>query len=128
MFVPASRHLLRIDSIGGLIAGTLALSLSPWLSRLYAVPQSLVVGMGVANLAYGTMSGLLQRRAVRPPALIRLLVVANGLWAVLCLVTAVRLASTASVFGLAQLVGEGLYVGGLAALEWRAREALRLKT
>jgi hypothetical protein len=122
--IPA-RHLLRIDSLGGLAVGAMVLPLSPWLSTLYAVPQALVVGMGVANLAYGTMSGLLHRRAERPAALIRLLVAANALWGVLCLITAVTLASTASVFGLATLVGEGLYVGGLAVLEWRAREALR---
>jgi hypothetical protein len=36
----------------------------------------------------------------------------------------VRLAGTASAFGLAHLVGEGLFVGGLAVLEWRRRERL----
>jgi hypothetical protein len=30
------------------------------------------------------------------------------------------------MFGLAQLIGEGLLVGGLAALEWRSRAQLVL--
>lgn len=37
---------------------------------------------------------------------------------------ALHFAGTASVFGLAQLAGEGLLVGGLAVLEWRARDRL----
>jgi hypothetical protein len=84
--------------------------------------------MGVANLAYGTYSGALARRARRPYALLVLLVVANATWAVLCGVAAVALAGTASAFGLAHLVGEGVFVGALAALEWRERERLRHAT
>lgn len=49
---------------------------------------------------------------------------ANALWAVLCAATAVRLSSSASGLGLAHLVGEGLFVGGLAALEWSQRARL----
>jgi hypothetical protein len=56
--------------------------------------------------------------------LIVLLVIANGIWAVICLVAAVLLASKASVFGVAHLVGDGLYVGWLAKVEWRQREKL----
>jgi hypothetical protein len=41
---------------------------------------------------------------------------------------ALRLAHSASVFGVAHLAGEGLFVGGLAALEWRERERLRRST
>jgi hypothetical protein len=42
-----------------------------------------------------------------------------------CGLAAVGFAGTASAFGLAHLLGEGLFVGGLAALEWRERERLR---
>jgi hypothetical protein len=118
------RHLLWIDSGAGLLAGVVMLALSGWLSELYALPRPLLVAMGVANLAYGTYSGTLARRARRPRGLLVLLVAANATWAVLCMLAAVRLADTASAFGLAHLVGEGLFVGGLAALEWRERERL----
>ena len=119
------RHLLWIDSGAGLTAGLVVLALSRWLSELYQLPRPLLVVMGVANLAYGTYSGTLAGRTRRPLGLLVLLVCANAGWAVLCLLAAVRLADRASAFGLAHLVGEGLFVGGLAALEWRERERLR---
>ena len=49
--------------------------------------------------------------------MIVLLVVANATWSGLCVFTAAVLAGTASMFCLTHLVGEGVFVGGLAALE-----------
>lgn len=118
------RDLLWVDCGAALLAGLVLLLLSSWLSQLYALPHGFLMGMGVANLAYGTYSLSLARRARRPRSLLVLLVVANATWAALCGLAAVRLAGTASAFGLAHLVGEGLFVGGLAALEWRRRERL----
>lgn len=100
------------------------LGLFPWLTDIFVLPRPLLVAMGVANLAYGTYSGLLARRARRPHGLVALPVVANATWAGLCGRAAVRFAGTASGLGLAYLVGEGLFVGGLAAVEWRLRERL----
>lgn len=114
------RKLLWVDCCAAFLAGVAVLSLSGWLSHLYALPQGLLVGMGVANLGYGAFSFSLARRARRPRFLIVLLVVANATWAGLCGLAAVLLAATASAFGLAHLVGEGLFVGGLARLEWKA--------
>jgi len=57
--------------------------------------------------------------------LIVLLVVANATWSGPCVFTAAVLAGTASMFGLTHLVGAGVFVGGLAALEWSQREQLR---
>lgn len=122
------RHLLLLDSIAGLTAGVTMLSLSAWLSALYALPRSLLVGIGVANLLYGTYSGSLARRVHRPMRLLIVLVAANGTWAGLCVLAAVRFRDTASPFGLAQLLGESVFVGVLAALEWRHRELLTRAT
>jgi hypothetical protein len=119
-----ARKLLWVDCGAALLAGAAVLSLSGWLSRLYALPHELLVGMGAVNLAYGAFSFSLARRARRPRALIVLLVVANAVWAGLCGLAAVSLAGTASAFGLAHFVAEGLFVGGLAGLEWHQRERL----
>ena len=119
------RHLLWIDSGAALLAGVVVVALSGWLSEVYALPRPMLLAMGVVNLAYETYSGLLARRARRPYALLVLLVVANATWAGLCGVAAVALADTASAFGIAHLAGEGVFVGVLAALEWRERERLR---
>lgn len=119
-----AERLLWIDCTGGLAVGAIVLAGSAWLSELYAVPRALVVVSGVANLLYGSFSLSLVRRPSRPRALIVLLVVANAAWSVLCVVAAIALAGRASAFGMMHIVGEALFVGGLAALEWRYRERL----
>lgn len=118
------RSLLWIDCGAGLLAGALVVLCSAWLSRLYALPVALLLAIGIANLAYGAFSFSLARRAARPPALLALLVIANASWAVACGVMAVAVAPYASGWGLAHLLVEGLFVGGLAALEWRYRRFL----
>jgi hypothetical protein len=119
------RKLLWIDCGAAFVAGLAVLALAGWLSRLYALPRGLLVVMGGVNLAYGAFSFSLARRARRPPLLIAALVAANTTWALLCGLAAARLVGTASGFGLAHLVGEAIFVGALAALEWNQRERLR---
>ena len=119
------QRLLQVDSTGGLVVGILVLALSARLSELYRLPHWSLVVMGLANVAYGTYSGLLARRTNRPLGMLVVLVIANALWGVGCLVVAARVADTASPFALAHLAGEGLYVGALAILEWRWRDSLR---
>lgn len=123
-----TKSLLWIDCTGGLIVGAFVLAFFPWLSTLYALPVGFVIVMGAANLAYGAYSFSLARRAVRPRALLLLLVTANLAWAVLCAVATAVFASEASALGLAHLVLEGVYVGGLGILEWRHLDALRTAT
>lgn len=41
-----------------------------------------------------------------------------------CIGIAVTVAGTATVFGMAHLLGEAVFVGGLAVLEWRWRDRL----
>ncbi len=118
------RALLWIDSGAGLTVGILVLLLAEWLSRSYAMPLNLVIGMGAANVGYGLYSFSLARRRVRPRALLVLLVTANASWATLCAVAAVLLVPVATRFGIAVLLLESVFVGGLAALEWRHRESL----
>lgn len=100
------------------------LALAAWLGRLYALPVGVIIVMGTANLAFGSFSLSLARRAVRPRQLLLLLVAANITWAVLCATAAVVVAPQASRLGLAHLLLESLYVGGLGALEWRHRTIL----
>lgn len=120
------RHLLWVDCTAGGVVGVLVLLLSGWLSELYALPPPVVLVMGAANLLYASFSFSLAVRRVRPMPLIVALVVANGVWAVGCVVAAGVFAGTASPFGLVTLIAEGLFVGGLAAAEWRFRERLRV--
>lgn len=119
------RKLLWFDCVAAFVVGIAVLSLAGRLGRLYGLPHGLLVAMGVVNLGYGAFSFSLARRARRPQVLITVLVAANATWAVLCGLTAARFAGAASGFGLSYLIGEGIFVGGLAALEWSERERLR---
>jgi hypothetical protein len=118
------RDILWVDCSAALGAGLVVLPLSRWLAELYAMPRGLVVGIALANLCYGAYSFSLARRVRRPMSLVVLLVVANAAWATSCVVVACVFWEAASVLGLAHLLGEGLFVGGLASLEWTRRDRL----
>jgi hypothetical protein len=120
------RRVLWVDCTAAAIAGVTVLALSGWLSRLHLLPQELLLFIGAANLLYGSYSFTLARRVERPIILIKLLVYANAAWVVVCLGLAVTFWDQASPFGLAHLVGEAIFVGGLAAIEWRQRHQLAM--
>jgi hypothetical protein len=117
-------RLLRIDSLGGLSVGFIMLLLSNWLASWYGLPRGFIIFIALVNLAYGCYSFSLLVRVKRPLSLIVVLVVANLVWAVLCMLWTVIFAQTASFFGIAHLLGEAVFVGGLAYLEWRYRDLL----
>ncbi len=116
--------LLWIDGGGGLVAGAIVVPAHQVLAGWYGLPASLVLVIGLANLVYGGAASLLASRRRRPLALIGALALANGAWAIVCATLAARYAASAGVLGLVHLLGEGVYVGGLGALEWRHRRAL----
>lgn len=117
-------RLLWIDSLGGLAVGLIVLLVHKWLVNLYQLQQSFLIFIALVNIAYGLYSLSLVLRKRRPLSLIFLLVSANLLWAILCIRWAIVFRGSASVFGLIHLLGEGVYVGGLACLEWRWRKFL----
>lgn len=116
--------LLWIDYTAGALVGLGTLAFSGWLSALYRLPEGVILGMAAANLTYPIYSFNLARRARRPVRLIELLAVANLAWSMVCLWLIWRFAGTASGLGIAHLALEAGFVGGLGALEWRARHRL----
>ena len=119
------RKLLWVDCSAGAVVGVLVVTLHGWLSEWYRLPRDLVFWMGVVNLAYASYSFSLAIRSRRPMRLIQLLVFANLAWAVFfCLRWAIVYSETASFWGLASLVAEAIFVGGLGCLEWRWRKLL----
>lgn len=120
------KNLLWVDCLGALVAGVLMLALSSWLAALYGLPWDFFIAIAVANLAYGAYSLTLALKKSRPLALIVLLAAANVAWGVFCFAATLHFSATATPFGLAHLVLEGLYVGGLGLLEWSRRHQLLL--
>ena len=119
------RDLLWLDAAAGLTVGVLTLALYRWAEPLYGLPDGALAAIGAANLGYGLFSLSLARRARRPMGRIVALVAANALWAGLCTVALVAWWGTAGALGLLHLGAEAAFVGGLAAAEWRRRDALR---
>lgn len=121
------KNLLWIDCTAGVLAGTLVISLSEWLSNLYSIPQSLLLFIGAANLLYACYSFSLAIRARRQECLINILITANVIWAFVCIGIVARLSENMTVLGNMHIAGEAIFVGGLAGLEWKWRNQLLTK-
>ena len=118
------RTVLWVDCTAAAAAGVTVLCLSEWLSRLHGLPQELLLFLGAVNIAYASYSFSLAARETRPIFLIKLLVVANASWAIVCLGLALLFHDEATAFGLSHLIGEAFFVGALAMLEWNQRDKL----
>lgn len=116
--------MLWLDCTAGALVGVFVLAFSGWLGRLHALPEGVVILLGAANLVYAAYSFSLARRPGRTLLQVAVLVYANAAWAGVCLGLTFRYWEQASAFGFVHLVGEAVFVGGLAALQWRQRHQL----
>jgi len=118
-----ARALLWLDSGAACAAGCFVVAFREWLAALHGFASSLVLFLGVANLAYASYSGSLALRASldRTPSrfAIDALVIANSGWVAVCSAVLVTTWRSASPFGVAHIAFEGLFVGALAAAEYR---------
>lgn len=114
------RFLLGLDAVGGLSNAALGFAAGDWLAGLYAVEPGVLTAMATVNLAYGTYSAALNglwAAGVRRGLPLRLLAAANMAWGGVCVVLLATV--EAGALGQAQFALEGLFVGGLGAIEWR---------
>jgi hypothetical protein len=118
-----AKALLSIDAGAACAAGLTGLALRDYLVRLHALPAGLLLFVAVANLTYASYSGTLAALAWRgktPSRLsIDILVLANLTWVAVCIAIVVATWRSASIFGLAQVALEGLFVCSLAVAEYR---------
>lgn len=118
-------RLLWIDSLGGLAVGAFVLLAYDVLAAWYRLPVPVVVGMGLANVAYGTTSFALALtpRWRRVPAIAGLSL-ANVAWGGVCAWLLLRHGAEASTLGRLTLLAEGLYVPLLGCAEWWFRHEI----
>lgn len=119
-----ARHLLWIDSAAAATAGTTVLLLGAWLSEVYRLPPGLLQFIGAVNLLYASYSFSLAIRSDRPRSRLYLLILGNAMWVGACVAMALQFAGDSSLLAQAHLFGEALFVGTLAACEWRRREQI----
>ena len=116
--------LLWIDGGAAFVGGMVVLLICSWLAKWYELPRALILTIGLINLAYASFSLSLAARKRRSKNLIAFLVIANLSWAVVCLALAFIWRETVTFFGFIHLIGEAIFVAGLAYSEWRWRELL----
>ncbi|WP_145200360.1 hypothetical protein [Planctomycetes bacterium Poly30] len=119
-----SERLLWVDGLGGLLAGVLVLLAFRWLSALHGLPERWILVVAAVNLTYGGLATYLARRRHRPVRWIGALAGANVFWMVGCLGIVFWHRGSITMYGVAHLIAEGAYVGGLGAWEWRWRSRL----
>ena len=119
-----ANKILWIDCIGGLIVGVLVLLASNLLSQWDGLPIEVVRFVGFANLAYGCYSIWVATRNPRPISLVKILALANMAWLLFCISITAAYWNEISLFGIIHILGEGIYVAALGAVEWKWRKSL----
>jgi hypothetical protein len=119
------QRILWVDCIGAIATGVAIFIFSGWLSSLSGFSREFVIGHAFVHLIYGAYSLSLAVRKRRPMLMLMVLIFANAAWGCFCLIFAATLWGDAPVFAVAQFTLEGLYVGGLALIEWKRRDLLQ---
>ncbi|MFY7856609.1 MAG: hypothetical protein ACOVQT_10755 [Rubrivivax sp.] len=116
------RRLLRADCVAGLTVGSVGLALTGFgvLGEVLGLSQTVLFVVGGANVLYGLFAGSILLLPGPQTGRIALLIAANFVWCAACLLMVALHAHSASMLGWVYLLGEAVFVGGLAALEWRA--------
>ena len=120
----AKRNILWLDCLGGLSVGAILLVLQQQIARWDGLPSHLVLVLAVANLTYGSFSLLVTLRRQRSANLVPVLAIANMLWFFVCGAIVAYYWPDISLFGIAHVLGEGVYVGCLGYTEWQWRRTL----
>ena len=107
------------------IVGVATLSLCDWLSKYGGLPRHVLLGVGLANLAYAGFALSLCIRPTRSVRLIGVLVAANLAWSLICVGLLFGHRTAVTPLALLLLGGEAVYVAGLALIKGirLAREA-----
>lgn len=111
--------LIRTDAIAGITAGlVLYFGREVW-SPISGLSVDWFARLGILGLCYGAFSGSITLLKAYRPVPVWTLILANVLYALFCLGLALNKSSELSAPGIAHLMAEALFVGGLAFLESR---------
>ena len=113
------KTLIWIDGIAALLSGCFVLAFRGQLAPFLHLPEQLLLAMCWVSFGYAAYSIRLAMQKQKPKKLIKVLVAANSIWAILCIGIAIYFITAATLWGIAYLILESLFVAALAVLEWR---------
>lgn len=120
------QRLLWIDGIAAICSGLMVFLFRSSLSVFLNLPQSLLKTMAFISVGYAAYSLHLALRKVKPLSLLKILVLANSVWAIVCLSLMCYHFNMTNLLGKGYFLLEALFVAGLALLEWEQIKLLRL--
>lgn len=117
--IPLLKKILWADHVLGAGTAIIGLLWYPVLSRFMGLPENIIVIIAAVTMAYGLVALLLALQNPPRERLLRILIYANWIWAVISVWLLFRYAGDAKWLGATFLVLQVLVVGGLAWLEGR---------
>ncbi|MDF2417671.1 hypothetical protein GWP85_09125 [Acinetobacter beijerinckii] len=118
------KNILWIDCGAAALVGMLVLFAVQWLSSLYHLPKNVIISIGCVNLLYACYSFLLANYKKRSILLINMLMVANSIWGLICLIMLWMFWQEMTIFVIIHILGEAFFVSSLARLEYLWRQQL----
>ncbi|MCM1959879.1 hypothetical protein NCZ17_10915 [Acinetobacter modestus] len=119
-----AKQILWVDCTAAASAGLIMLFAGEWFSQFYHLPKHVVIFIGCINLLYACYSFALANYKKRSLLLINILVIANSIWVVVCLLMLWRFWQEMTIFAVIHIAGEAVFVGALARLEFQWRHQL----
>ncbi|MCH7314592.1 hypothetical protein [Acinetobacter sp. ANC 3882] len=119
-----AKNILWVDCCAAGFAGLIVLFASEWFSQLYHLPRYVVIFIGCINLLYACYSFTLANYKKRSLFLINILVIANAIWVMACLIMLGMFWDEMTIFAMIHIGGEAIFVGTLARLEYQWRYQL----
>jgi hypothetical protein len=113
------KKILWLDATAGGITAVLGLLLSRIFSQLFGLEHQVLIIIASITLIYALVALYLVSQAIIPITLLRILIYANWIWAIISIVLLYFHFSKATTLGLLFLILQILVVGALAYLEGR---------
>lgn len=113
------KNLIWIDATAALLSGVIVLMLKAKLSLFFNFPESLLTTLGFVSLSYALFSFYLAQQKSKSKRLLKILVIANLVYAIVCIIIMLFLYKTANLFGVLYLILESSLIAILALVEWR---------
>lgn len=125
---PFLRLVLLLDAVASGLMAILLCAAPGWLAGLTVLPQPLLVSAGIFLVGYAAFVGWMSKLQTAPAALLLLVIVGNGLWAVGSLALLFSGLIAPNALGMTFVAVQAVLVGGFSELQFigmrRARQQL----